>query len=121
MFAQYVFNLVSRLIFSRWARDYEEHHDSCEDVYAARLGPLHLEINHCFVLDHDDAYIGIQFPTLHRGDGRWQWGRLYLGYRVCQGEEQVRETGFCTFWSRPLPKVVYGKACSPDGDEYFPF
>jgi hypothetical protein len=121
MFSQRVFNLVSHLIFSRWARGYEEHHGSCEDAYAAHIGPLHLEINRCFVLDHDDAYIGIQVPMLHRSGGRWQRGRLYLGYRVCLGEEPVRETGFCTFWSRPLPKVVYGQACLPDGDEYFPF
>ncbi len=30
MFTQRVFNLVSRLVFSRWARGYEEHHGACE-------------------------------------------------------------------------------------------
>ena len=129
MFSQRLFNSISRLIFSRWARDYDEHHGSCEDAYAARLGFLHLEINHCHVLEHDDAYVGIHLPTLHRQDNGWQHGQLYVGYRICLGTEQVRDTGFCSFWTRPLlrrcsaqvPKVVYGQACPPDGDDYFPF
>jgi len=121
MFTQYLFNQISRLIFSRWTHGYEEHHGSCEGVYAARLGPLHLEVNYCFVLEHDDAYVGICLPTWHRRDGVWRRGRLYLGYRVCLGEEQVRDTGFCTFWSRPLPKAVYGKACPLANEDYFPF
>ncbi len=151
MFAQRLFNhlaalmvsLVSRLIFSRWARGYEEHHDACEDAYTAHIGPLHLEVNRCFVLDHDDAYVGIRIPTLHRSNGHfgvlnfvkplsagcWQWGRLHLGYRFCQGDEQVRQTGVDVCWFRPLlrlrsaqvPKVVYGQACPPADDEYFPF
>jgi hypothetical protein len=137
MFAQRLFNhsaalmagLVSRLIFSRWARGYEEHHDACEDAYAAHIGPLHLEVNRCFVLDHDDAYVGIRIPTLHRSNGRWQWGRLHLGYRFCQGDEQVRQTGVDVYWFRPLlrlrsvqvPKEVYGQACPLADNEYFPF
>lgn len=137
MFVQRVFNhsavlmagLVSRLIFSRWARGYEEHHGACEDAYAAHIGPLHLEVNQCFVLDHHDAYVGVRIPTLHRSNGRWQWGRLHLGYRFCQGDEQVRQTGVDVYWFRPLlrlrsaqvPKVAYGKASPPADDEYFPF
>lgn len=66
MFSQRVFNLVSHLIFSRWTRGYEEHHGTCEDAYAAHIGPLHLEINRCFVSDllvaHDDAFISIRIP-----------------------------------------------------------
>ena len=115
MLAQRLFNSISHLIFSRWSRDYEEHHGSCEDAYAARLGFLHLEINRCTVLEHDDAYVGIRLSTLHRQAGGWRRGQLYLGYRICLGAEQVRDTGFCSFWSRPLPKVVYGQAIdNPD-------
>ena len=137
MFTQHLFNhlallmagQISRLISSRWAHGYEEHHSSCEDVYAARLGPLHLEVNHCFVLEHDDAYVGICLPTWHRLDNEWRRGRLHLGYQVCLGEEQVRDTGFCTFWSRPLlrrrstqvPKSDYGKDCPLANDDYFSF
>jgi len=40
MFSQRLFNLVSRLIFSRWARNFTEHHGSCEDAYAAVQCPL---------------------------------------------------------------------------------
>src|SRR5690606_4116087 len=83
MFAQRLFNLVSHLIFSRWVRGYEEHHGSCEDAYAAQLGPLHLEINRCFVLDHNDAFISLCIPT--------PWGKLHLGYAVCLGEDEIRQ------------------------------
>ncbi|MBK8989944.1 MAG: hypothetical protein IPM39_28440 [Chloroflexi bacterium] len=70
MFIQRVFNhsaalmagLVSRLIFSCWARGYEEHYGACEDAYAAHIGPLYLEVNQCFVLDHHDAHVGVRFP-----------------------------------------------------------
>jgi len=97
MFAQRLFNLVFRLIFSRRARDYEEHHGHCEDVYAARFGPLHLEVNHCFVLDHDDAVISVRVPT--------PWGRLHLGYMVCLGEDEIRRPGFYAHWWKRLPKA----------------
>ena len=107
MFARRLFNLVSRLIFSRWARGYEEHHGSCEDAYAAHIGPLHLEINRCFVLNHDDAWISVRIPTL--------WGKLHLGYVVCLGEDEIRQPGFYTHWQKRLPKVVYGQGKdSPD-------
>ncbi|MCZ7673820.1 MAG: hypothetical protein M5U34_45225 [Chloroflexi bacterium] len=115
MFSQRLFNLVSRLIFSRWAHGYEEHHGSCEDAYAARLGPIHLEINRCFVLDHDDAFISIRIPTPLRHAQGWHWGKLHLGYVVCLGEDEIRQPGFYAHWWKPLPKVVYGQADdSPD-------
>lgn len=115
MFSQRVFNLVSHLIFSRWARDYEEHHGQCEDTYAARLGLLQLEINRCFVLDHDDAFISIRIPTPR--------GKLHLGYVVCLGDEQVRQSGVDIAWFRPSTrsKVISDKVYSPADDEYFPF
>lgn len=115
MFARRLFNLVSRLIFSRWAHGYEEHHGSCEDAYAARLGPIHLEINRCFVLDHDDAFISIRIPTPLRHAQGWHWGKLHLGYVVCLGEDEIRQPGFYIHWQKPLPKVVYGQGKdSPD-------
>jgi hypothetical protein len=86
MFAPRLFHLIRRLIFSRWVRECEEHLGPCEDTSAARLGPLHLEVNQCFVLDHDDAFISVRIPT--------PLGRLWLGYRVCLGEEQIRRPGF---------------------------
>ncbi len=115
MFARRLFNLVSRLIFSRWARGYEEHHGSCEDAYAAHIGPLHLEVNRCFVLDHDDAFISIRIPIPTRHERGWLWGKLHLGYVVCLGEDEIRRPGFYTHWQKPLPKVVYGQGKdSPD-------
>ena len=115
MFSQRVFNLVSHLIFSRWARGYEEHHGSCEDAYAAHIGPLHLEINQCFVLDHDDAFISIRIPIPTRHERGWLWGKLHLGYVVCLGEDEIRRPGFYAHWQKPLPKVVYGQGKdSPD-------
>jgi hypothetical protein len=112
MFAQHVFNLISRLICSRRARGYEEHHGACEDAYAARLGPLHLEINRCFVLDHDDAWISVRIPTFR--------GKLHLGYVVCLGEDKVRQPGFYTHWQKRLPKVVYGQG-KENPDNPIPF
>jgi len=123
MFARRLFNhsaslmagLVSRLIFSRWACGYEEHHGSCEDAYAAHIGPVHLEINRCFVLDHDDAFISICIPIPTRHERGWLWGKLHLGYVVCLGEDEIRRPGFYAHWQKPLPKVVYGQGKdSPD-------
>jgi len=115
MFAQRLFNLVSHLIFSRWARGYEEHHGACEDAYAAHSGLLHLEVNRCFVLDHDDAFISIRIPT--------PWGKLHLGYVICLGEDEIRKPGFYTYWQKRLPKVVYGEASQANSAnaEEFPF
>jgi hypothetical protein len=107
MLAQHVFNFISRLIFSRWARGYQEHHGACEDAYAAHIGPLHLEINRCFVLDHHDAFISIRIPTPR--------DKLHLGYVVCLGEDEIRQPGFYVHLWKPLPKAVYGQGKdSPD-------
>ncbi len=128
MFMQHLFNLVCRLIFSRWARDYEEHHGQYENAYAARLGPLHLEVNRCFVLEHDDAFISIRVPIPVRhaqsqrraSRGGWLWGKLHLGYVVCLGEDELRQPGFYAYLPRPLPKFQPGQAiCDPDDE--FPF
>ena len=113
MFAQQLFKLVRWFIFSRWVRGYEEHHGACEDAYVARLGPLHLEINECFVLDHDDAFISVRIPTPR--------GKLHLGYVVCLGEDEIRRPGFYIRWWKRLPKVVYGEARLPDSNDDFPF
>jgi len=113
--------LISRLIFSRWARRYEEHHGACEDAYAAHIGPLHLEVNRSFVLDHHDARISIHIPTPR--------GKLQLGYVACLGEDEIRQPGFYVHWQKRLlrlrsaqaPKVVYEQTYTPADDEYFPF
>ena len=55
--------LVFTLICSRWAGDYAAHHDAYEDSTTARIGLLHLDTAHCFVLDHADASISIHLPT----------------------------------------------------------
>jgi hypothetical protein len=112
MFAQGLFNLVSRLIFSRGARGYEEHHGACEDSYAARLGPLHLAVNRCFVLDHDDAFISLRILT--------PWGRLHLGYVVCLGEDELRRPGCYAYLQKSLPRLQPGRAVF-GSDEEFPF
>ena len=83
--SQQFYALVRRLIACRLARDYAEYHGSTEDSYAARIGPLHLEVNDCFVLDHADASISLQLQTT--------WGRVTVGLMVCLGEEQVRRPG----------------------------
>ncbi|GIK53453.1 MAG: hypothetical protein BroJett014_24260 [Planctomycetota bacterium] len=114
MFTRCLFNLVSHLIFSRWVRGYEEHHGVCEDAYATRLGPLHLEVNQCFVLDHEDAAIGFQIPTWHYRNGRFQSGRLSLRYRVCRGTEPIRPSGVDIYWLRPLSQVPDSMADDTD-------
>ena len=80
------YRLVLRLIFCRLAHNYEEHHTAAEDVYAARIGPLHVEVNECFVLDHADASISLQ--------ARWSRGLATAGIKVCIGEDQIRRPGF---------------------------
>jgi len=77
----------THLIGSHWVRGYEEHNGHCEDAFYARFGPLHLELNHCFVLDHDDAQLSVLLTP---------WGRLRAGYVVCRGEEQIYQPGFYT-------------------------
>ncbi len=121
MFSQKIFHLIQQLLFSRWARGYEEHHGACEDAYAARLGPLHLELNRCFVLDHDDASVSIKLP--------FPGGKLHLGYVMCLGTDEIRRPGFYAHWqksylqlrSAQLPKVAYGQARQPTGDDEIPF
>lgn len=123
MFKQRLFAVVSDFIFSRWARGYEEHHGQCENAYAAWLGPLHLEVNHCFVVDHDDAYISARLPLPMRyaGGGGWGWGRLHVGYVVCLGEDEIRPPGWFARRERP-----YCRHCPPTpptltSEEDFPF
>jgi hypothetical protein len=93
MFTQYLFALVPRLIFSRLARNFVDHHGACESAYSAWVGPLRLEVNQCHVLDHEDVVIGSHIPTL--------WGRLEFTFMACRGEEQIRERGVqCHWWPR---------------------
>jgi hypothetical protein len=112
MFDRLLFNLMACLIVSRWARGYEEHHGACEENCAARLGPLHLEANYCFVLDHDDASVSVRV--------RGPWGRMHLGYVVCLGQDPVRRPGFFLYQEKPLPRYRPGSpAVAPD--EPLPF
>lgn len=129
MFAQRVFTLLSRLISSRWAHDYEAHYGAYEDAYVARIGPLHLEVNRCIVLDHDDAYMSIRIPVpLRRAQalnqanrGSWGWGQLHLGYGVCLGEDVIRQPGFYVRWQKPLPAIAPGESRLPESSDDFPF
>jgi hypothetical protein len=112
MFSQFLFNLIARLIFSRWARDYQEHHGRCEDAYTARIGPVRLEINECFVLDHRDAYAGLRLPLPR--------GFLNIGYRVCLGGEPIRSSGFYYYrFPVRLERHVYRP--NDDHADEFPF
>jgi hypothetical protein len=79
------YKIVIRLIFCRLASGYEEHHGAAEDTCAARVGPLHLEANDCFVLDHADASMCLRT--------RSPWGLLEVGLLACVGAEQVRRPG----------------------------
>jgi hypothetical protein len=107
MFSQLFFNLVERLVRCRWATDYTAHDGRCEESRAARLGPLQLELNDCFVLDHRDAAVSLTAPTF--------WGRLRVGCMVCLGEEQVRQPGFFLC----LPQPLSARKAQPS-DDYFP-
>lgn len=86
MFARYLFTLITRLIGSRLVTDYVERNGAQEDTCTARLGPLHLAVNRCFVLDHEDAEVGARIPL--------PGGELRLGYVVCRGEDEIRRPGF---------------------------
>ena len=121
MFAQRLFSLISRLVFSHWAHGYDEHHSPYEDTYVARFGRFHLEINRCFVLDHDDAQISIRIPTPLRHAQGWHWGKLHVGYVVCQGEDEIRQPGFYSYWQKQLPIESGGNVTLPDGDDDFAF
>jgi hypothetical protein len=117
MFDQWIFNLVCFLVFSRWARGYEEHHGACEEACTARIGPIYLEINRCFVLDHDDAFISLRIPTCGAPTLR---GRLEVGYVACLGQDEIRRPGFYQHWHRPRPKARPGQSRYKPG-EPFPF
>ncbi len=131
MFVQCLFTLVSRLIGSRWVRDYAEQHGPCEDATTGRLGVLHLEVNRCFVLDHEDTGISIHLPipirhaqSLHRASrGGWHWSRLHLGYVVCLGTETIRQPGFYWRWQKQLPQLTKSEASQPGNSnaEEIPF
>jgi len=114
MFTQYLFNQISRLIFSRWARDYKEYHGRCEDTWMARFGPLHLELNQGIVLDHDDTAVYLHIPML--------WGRLHVGYMVCLGEDEIRQPGFhLHWWPRRLPALDNKTVQPANSDDDCPF
>ena len=101
MFTFNLFTLHSRLMRSHWSHSHEGQQSAWEDTASARLGPLHLESNHAFVLDHSDIYLGIALPLPRFVNGCWQRYLLQLGYRACRGEEQVRQSGFEIWWQRP--------------------
>ncbi len=111
-FAALVTHLVPRLITSRWSGNVQERHTAWEESLSAQAGPIQLESNHSFVLDHSDFYLGLRIPTLHRSNGRWQWGHFNLGYRACQGEDQVRPLGFTWLWIRPLSSSTLNRQWS---------
>jgi hypothetical protein len=103
MFSQYRFALITRLIFSRLARNFVEHHGACESAYSAWIGPLRLEVNQCHVLDHEDIVIGTELPFPLRQAQRVAYGKLEFAYVSCRGEEQIREPGFrFHWWPRPV-------------------
>jgi hypothetical protein len=94
MITKYLFTLFPRLIFSRLARNFVEHHGACESAFSAWVGPLRLEVNQCHVLDHEDVVIGAEIPT--------PFGKLEIAYVSCRGKEQIREPGFqFHWWPRP--------------------
>ena len=93
MVTERVFTLISRLVFSRWARHYDEHHGPYEEACAANLGPLRLSANYCFVLDHRDAGVSLTLPL--------PGGKLHLSYTVCLGDEPIRPSGWAVRWQRP--------------------
>src|SRR5690606_34321070 len=105
------YDLVRRLIACRLARDYAAYHGSTADSYAARIGPLHLEVNDCFVLDHADASMSLQLKT--------PWGRVTAGLIACLGEAQVRQPGLfvarVSFEPGGEPPSLLSSACSLPG------
>jgi hypothetical protein len=112
--ALFLFTLIYRLLFSRWAGDYDEQHSAWEGSYRGRLGPFHLDLNDCFVLDHRDAAISLCLPCPCRERtggrwGRWRWGQVRLSYTVALGQEQIRPSGWSLCLSRPPAHLVYGR------------
>jgi len=104
--------LVFDLIHSRWTRDYVEHHGAYEDSCTARIGLLHLDTAHCFVLDHADASIAIQLPT--------PWGELRLGYTATEGEDNIRPSGWEVCWQK-RPLTVTFSSYPVDSSQDIPF
>lgn len=135
MFTQHLFALVTRLIFSRLARGFTQHHGACETAYFARIGPLCLEVNRCHVLDHEDVAIGTQLPIPLRQDfgelrlrraqssrraaQGWVWGKLDVVYRVCRGEDRIRKPGFNFVWWPAVNRNRPKQTAVPEED--FPF
>ena len=98
--ALFLFTQIYRLLFSRWARGYREHHDAYEDAYSSRIGPVLLYVNECFVVDHRDGSVGLCLPYLCRKQtGGWRWTYVRLVYTVAVGTEQIRPSG----WSWYIP------------------
>jgi hypothetical protein len=120
-FALSLFNLIYRLLYSCLIRDYAEHHGACEDSTNGRIGPLHLEANDCFVLDHRDASLALRLPLPYRTaerPRRWRWGYVQLRYTVCSGEEQIRPFGFSHTVYAPLSQAA---ASRPSISDQIPF
>ena len=88
MMNRFLFHLISKLIRSDRIRDYHTRESAYESSVTACIGPLQLEHNQCFVLDHRDSSVSVKL------------GRLALGFTVCLGEEQVRQSGFNCLWQR---------------------
>ncbi|MBK7918067.1 MAG: hypothetical protein IPJ94_17785 [Chloroflexi bacterium] len=93
MLPERIFTLITRLIYGRWTRHYDEHHSPYEDSTLASLGPFRLSANYCFVLDHRDAGVSLTLPL--------PGGRLHLSYTVCLGDEPIRPSGWRVWWQRP--------------------
>ena len=94
MLSERIFTLIHFLLFSRWARHYDEHHSPYEDAYLASLGPFRLSANDCFVLDHRDAGVSLTLPL--------PGGKLHLSYTVCLGQEPIRQSGWRAWRQRPV-------------------
>lgn len=94
MLSQILFTLVSVLLHSRLARAYAEYQGSQEASYSARIGPIQVSQNDCFVLDHTDANLAIPLST--------RWGRLTVRLTACRGTEQIRQSGLFFDWQRPF-------------------
>ena len=94
MLPKRIFNLIHFLLFSRWARHYDEHHSPYEDAYLASLGPFRLSANDCFVLDHRDAGVSLTLPL--------PGGKLHLSGAVCLGQEPIRQSGWSAWRQRPV-------------------
>jgi hypothetical protein len=118
-----LFTLIYRLLFSRWTADYDERHSAWEGSYCGRLGPFHLDLNDCFVVDHRDAAVSLNLPCPCREQavgrwGRWGWGQVRLSYAVALGQEQIRPSGWSCYLSRPPVHLVYDRL---DDSSHLPF